>query len=82
MKDNAKWVMPINMPKTYDCPKCGAKSRREAIIGTGAIYKCRTHGRFLVPVNKSQRERANARIAAIQSKQRNSGKPEQAPGNA
>jgi len=44
-----------NMPKKQPCPRCGATSKRIDKGEAGAMYACRTHGKFavLLPVQKS-----------------------------
>jgi len=38
----------LHMPKHYACPLCMSTSKRISKLPVGAMYRCCTHGEFLV----------------------------------
>lgn len=42
-----------HMPKYHRCPHCLSPSRRSSRTVTGANYRCRAHGNFLVVFDKA-----------------------------
>lgn len=63
-----------DMPRTYPCHKCGARSPRFQREKIGAMYRCRTHGAFLVlhpeAVRRGFRYKTPAELKDMKDKQR------------